>query len=66
MQTIAAMALSLGLRVAAEGVESEAQLERLRALGCDEWQGHLYSASVDAAGFEKLFEKEVREQKKAG
>ena len=55
VQTIAAMARALGLRVAAEGVESEAQLERLRALGCDEWQGHLYSASVDAAGFEKLF-----------
>ncbi len=66
VQTIAAMALSLGLRVAAEGVESEAQLERLRALGCDEWQGHLYSASVDAAGFEKLLDKEIREQKKAG
>jgi diguanylate cyclase len=66
VQTIAAMALSLGLRVAAEGVESAAQLERLRALGCDEWQGHLYSASVDAADFEKLLENEIREQRKAG
>jgi len=66
VQTIAAMARSLGLRVAAEGVESEAQLERLRALGCDEWQGHLYSASLDAAGFEKLLETEPKEQRKAG
>jgi len=52
VQTIAAMARALGLRVAAEGVESEAQLERLRVLGCDEWQGHLYSASLEAADFE--------------
>ena len=54
VQTIAAMAKALGLRVAAEGVESEAQVARLRALGCDEWQGHHFSASLDAAGFERL------------
>jgi EAL domain-containing protein (putative c-di-GMP-specific phosphodiesterase class I) len=63
VQTIAAMARSLGLRVAAEGIESEAQLERLRLLGCDEWQGHLYSASLEAAGFERLV---ARENRKTG
>ena len=57
VQTIAAMAIALDLRVAAEGVETEAQLERLLALGCDEWQGHYYSAPLDAAGFEDLFRK---------
>jgi diguanylate cyclase (GGDEF)-like protein/PAS domain S-box-containing protein len=65
VQTIAAMAKALGLRVAAEGVEREAQLERLRALGCDEWQGHHFSASVDAAGFENLLKFEIKEHKKA-
>jgi len=65
VQTIAAMAAALGLRVAAEGVESEVQLERLRALGCDEWQGHLYSASLDAADFEDLLKRESEERKKA-
>ena len=54
VQTIAAMAQALGLRVAAEGVESEAQLARLLAFGCDEWQGHHFSASLDAAAFEQL------------
>ena len=54
VQTIVAMARALGLRVAAEGVESEAQLARLLAFGCDEWQGHHFSASLDAAGFEQL------------
>jgi diguanylate cyclase (GGDEF)-like protein/PAS domain S-box-containing protein len=55
VQTIAAMARALGLRVAAEGVESEAQLARLQALGCDEWQGYHFSAALDAAAFERLF-----------
>ncbi len=43
VQTIAAMAKALGLRVAAEGVESAAQVARLQALGCEEWQGHHFS-----------------------
>ena len=59
VQTIAAMARALGLRVAAEGVESETQLARLAALGCDEWQGHHYSASLEAADFERLFRTKI-------
>ncbi len=54
VQTIAAMARALGLRVAAEGVESEAQLARLLSLGCDEWQGHHASPPLEAAAFEQL------------
>ena len=66
VQTIGAMARALGLRVAAEGVENAAQLERLRALGCDEWQGHHCSAPVDAAGFEKLLQGEGWQRRRAG
>jgi diguanylate cyclase (GGDEF)-like protein/PAS domain S-box-containing protein len=54
VQTIAAMAHGLGLLVAAEGVENAAQLERLRSLGCEEWQGHYFSEPLDAAAFEQL------------
>ena len=54
VETIAAMARGLGLQVAAEGVESEAQLRRLLAAGCAEWQGHLYSPPLEAAAFERL------------
>jgi diguanylate cyclase (GGDEF)-like protein/PAS domain S-box-containing protein len=57
VQTIAVMARSLGLHVAAEGVESEGQLTRLLALGCDEWQGHLFSGPLEAAEFEQLLER---------
>jgi predicted signal transduction protein with EAL and GGDEF domain len=52
---IASLARALGITVAAEGVENEAQLERLLALGCAEWQGHHFSPSLDPGSFEKLF-----------
>jgi diguanylate cyclase (GGDEF)-like protein/PAS domain S-box-containing protein len=48
------LAHSLKLRVIAEGVESLAQLERLQALGCNQVQGHYYSAAVGADAFGKL------------
>jgi EAL domain-containing protein (putative c-di-GMP-specific phosphodiesterase class I) len=54
VETVAAMARSLGLHVAAEGVENEAQLKRLLAVGCHEWQGHLFSPPLDAVAFERL------------
>jgi predicted signal transduction protein with EAL and GGDEF domain len=54
VQTIAAMGRGLGLHVAAEGVENEAQLRRLLAVGCEEWQGHYFSPPLDAAAFERL------------
>jgi diguanylate cyclase (GGDEF)-like protein/PAS domain S-box-containing protein len=55
IQAILAMAHSLGLSVVAEGVETEAQLEALRALGCDEYQGFRESAALAAAELEKRY-----------
>jgi len=48
VRSTVAMAHSLGLPVIAEGIEHPAQLERLRALGCDFGQGHLFSPALDA------------------
>ncbi len=42
------LAHALGLRVVAEGVETEAQLDVLRHLGCDYAQGYLFSRPVPA------------------
>ena len=43
VQSVVSMAHSLGLRVVAEGVETDADAAILRELGCDEAQGYLYS-----------------------
>jgi EAL domain-containing protein (putative c-di-GMP-specific phosphodiesterase class I) len=41
VRSIVSLARSMGLRVNAEGVETEAQLRLLQDLGCDELQGFL-------------------------
>ena len=43
VQAIVTLAQQLGLRVVAEGVETDEELEVLRRLGCDFVQGYLFS-----------------------
>lgn len=47
-RAIVAMAHSFGMTVIAEGVETVAQLEFLKALGCEDFQGYLFSKPVPA------------------
>jgi diguanylate cyclase (GGDEF)-like protein/PAS domain S-box-containing protein len=51
---IISMAHSLGMRVVAEGVETEAQCEYLSRNMCDEMQGHLFSEALPAHAMEAL------------
>ncbi len=53
---IIAMAHSLKLRVIAEGVETEAQRMFLATHRCDEYQGFLVSAAVEATALVRLLE----------
>ncbi|MEL7443416.1 MAG: EAL domain-containing protein, partial [Pseudomonadota bacterium] len=48
------IAHNLGLKVVAEGVEEEAQLDILRRYDCEMLQGFLYSRPLNAERFEKL------------
>jgi diguanylate cyclase (GGDEF)-like protein len=50
---IIAMGHALGLRVIAEGVETEAHLSLLQKQGCDEVQGYLLGRPVPAERFEE-------------
>ena len=53
-QHIVSLAHSLRLKVVAEGVESAEQLEFLRTLGCDQYQGYHYSAALPPGEFAEL------------
>ena len=46
-QAVVAMAHSLGMKVTAEGVETEAQASFLREIGCDRQQGFLFSQPLE-------------------
>ena len=54
VQAIIALGHKLGLRVVAEGVETEEQLTFLQRCNCDEMQGFLFSVPIIAADFSAL------------
>ncbi|MGA7359966.1 MAG: EAL domain-containing protein [Candidatus Sulfotelmatobacter sp.] len=54
VRVIINLAHSLGLKVVAEGVETQAQFDLLRKLGCERAQGYLFSKPVDRDTILKL------------
>jgi EAL domain-containing protein (putative c-di-GMP-specific phosphodiesterase class I) len=52
VRTIILLARELGLRVVAEGVETNAQFDIVRALECDRVQGYLFARPVSALNLE--------------
>ena len=54
VSAIIALARSLKLRVVAEGVETAAQLEILKGMRCDEYQGFLSSRPIGPEAFAEL------------
>ncbi|MFN2449859.1 MAG: EAL domain-containing protein [Candidatus Baltobacteraceae bacterium] len=56
VKAILAMGRSLGLCIVAEGVETAAQYEFLRAAGCERVQGFYFSRPLDGEQFHQLLE----------
>jgi diguanylate cyclase (GGDEF)-like protein/PAS domain S-box-containing protein len=56
VSTIISLGHSLGLKVVAEGVETEEQANLLRLLKCDEFQGYLFSPAVPVEEIEILLQ----------
>jgi EAL domain-containing protein (putative c-di-GMP-specific phosphodiesterase class I) len=54
VRAIVSLAHSLRLKVVAEGVETPAQLDFLKAVGCDEYQGFHFSRAVPSREFERV------------
>ena len=55
VQAVVNIATALNMTTTAEGVETEAQRELLRKLGCTEMQGYLFSAPKPGAEVKRLF-----------
>ena len=55
VRAIAGLASSLDMTTTAEGVETELQLEMVKALGCTEMQGYVFSPPRPAGEISRLF-----------
>jgi len=56
VKTILMLGENLGIEVVAEGIETAAQLDKLRQLGCRTGQGYLFSRPVDCESIEAFLE----------
>jgi diguanylate cyclase (GGDEF)-like protein len=65
VRAIISLAHGLNLKVVAEGVESAQQLDSLKALGCDQYQGYYSSPAVPAQRIEATL-RWCRDQTKGG
>jgi diguanylate cyclase (GGDEF)-like protein len=55
VQAMTSLASNLNMTTTAEGAETEAQLDQIRALGCTEMQGFLFSRPARAEDIARLF-----------
>ncbi len=65
ISTISHLAHALGMRVVAEGVETDGQRALLHAAGCDELQGYLFGRPLTTTAMRALFEKDHLDTKGA-
>ena len=61
VQAVTTLGRSLAMRVNAEGIETQHQFDMLRAMGCDEGQGHLLGRPGPAEAIDQLIKLMGRE-----
>ena len=61
VQATISMAASMNMTTTAEGVETREQLEKVRALGCTEMQGYLFSRPLCGDDLARLFRTRLNE-----
>ena len=62
VRAVAGLGTSLGIATTAEGIETHEQLERVRAEGCTEVQGYLFSPPRPASELGKLIAAERKQE----
>ena len=60
VRAVVTLARNLGMEVVAEGIETELQLDQLRALNCEQGQGFYFSTPVDVESATALIERDER------
>jgi diguanylate cyclase (GGDEF)-like protein len=65
VRAVAGLAQSLKMTTTAEGVETEQQMQHVRALGCTEMQGFLFSPPVCLGEVARLFDRQVKSKREA-
>jgi diguanylate cyclase (GGDEF)-like protein len=66
IRAVAGLAQSLRMSTTAEGVETRAQLDHVRDLGCTDVQGYFYSPPVPACELGKIFVKQTSQTSQTG
>ena len=62
LTSVVRLAKWIGMPVIAEGVETKAQLDFLKSIGCDRIQGYYYSKPLPPVEFEEYLSKKVSEE----
>ncbi|HET9096290.1 MAG TPA: EAL domain-containing protein [Candidatus Baltobacteraceae bacterium] len=60
VRAVVGVAHDVGFHVTAEGIESASELAMLKALGCDAWQGFLFSAARPPEEIDEMIGAQVR------
>jgi len=58
VQAVTSLGRSLNMRVTVEGIETQAQLDMIRAVGCNEGQGYLLGKPCPPEAFEDMLRRE--------